>query len=373
MTRILNIITDSNIGGAGNVLINFFCKTNRKEFDHTVIVPEKSLLTPRLKELGVNVVEMADIGEKSYSRKAVGEFRRIISMHRPDVVHTHASLSARIAAKRWGKCAIVHTRHCTYQLSKLKTSFPVKNVLGFMNNRYSDIIIAISPAARDNLVDMGTDPKKIITMFNGVEPIRRLSIDEKKAVRSNMGIKDDEFVCMIAARLVHEKGHQSILDAAEMLRSLPIRFILAGSGPIESELRAAVDSRKLDNCIITGFVADIAALENITDLNLNASYGTETSSLSILEGYSLGIPAVASDFGGNPYLVTDGVDGLIFPRQDACALADAIRKLFENPETLTDMSKAALETYKTRFTSEILASNIEQVYRDAIKLKKREV
>jgi len=39
LIKVLNIITDANIGGAGNVLLNFMRKTNRAEFEHTVIVP----------------------------------------------------------------------------------------------------------------------------------------------------------------------------------------------------------------------------------------------------------------------------------------------------------------------------------------------
>ena len=368
MIKVLNVITDTNIGGAGNVLLNFMSKTDRAEFEHTVILPESAMLTPRLHGLGINTVEMPGIADQSFSPGAISAFRNIYEQIGPDVVHTHASLSARIAAKRWGKCGIVHTRHCAYPQGRMKTSFPMKQALGFINNHLSDKIIAISPSTRDSLVSTGTDGRKIVTMFNGVEPVRKLSDDEKKSVRESLGI-ENQFVCAIVARLVQEKGHTYIIEAADILRELPIRFIIAGGGPLEAALKADVAARGLDNCVFTGFLDDVAPVDNITDLQLNASYLTETSSLSLLEGMSLGTPAVATDIGGNPYLVSDEKNGLIVPQRDSAALAGAIRKLYENPDTLERMGKNALLAYNERFNSAAMASGIEDVYRDALEVK----
>ena len=372
MIKILNIITDTNIGGAGNVLLNFMKKTDREEFDHTVIVPENARLAPLLRDLGVNVVEIAGIAEKSVSVRAFSTFIKIYKELRPDLVHTHASLTARFAAKlRRNKVTTVHTRHCFYPQGRLKTSFPIKHIIGFANNRLSDRMIAISPAVYDNLVETGADRGKIVTMYNGVEPIRTLSDEEKTAVRISFGINDSEFVCAVIARLVPEKGHRYILEAAGMLRDLPIRFIIAGEGPSGNGLRAAAGSLGLTNCIFAGFIGDISSIFNIIDLQLNASYGTEASSLSLMEGMSLGVPAAVSDYGGNPYLVTNGENGIVVPKQDSALLAGAIRSLYEDPETLLRMRENALRIYNERFTAAIMAANIEQVYREALNVECR--
>ena len=370
MINILSIITDTNIGGAGNVLLNFMKNTDREEFCHTVIVPENAQLAHLLHNLGVNVVEVAGIADKSVSVRAFSTFKKIYKELQPDLIHTHASLTARFAAKlRCNKITTVHTRHCYYPQGKLKTSFPIKHIIGFANNRLSDRMIAISPAVYDNLVETGADRKKIVTMFNGVEPVRRLSDEEKSAARASLGINDGEFVCAAIARLVPEKGHQYILEAAGMLRDLPIRFIIAGEGPSGNELRATAESLGLTNCIFTGFVGDIASIINIVDLQLNASYGTEASSLSLMEGMSLGVPTAVSDYGGNPHIITNGENGIIVPKQDGALLAGAIRSLYEDSETLLRMGENALRIYNERFTAAIMAANIEQVYREALNVK----
>lgn len=367
MVKILNIITDVNIGGAGNVLINFMRNTDRSEFCHTVMLPVGAQLTPLLRSLEIDVVETDGIAAKSFHLGSIRIFKRELARLKPDLVHTHASLSARIAARLWSKkCAIVHTRHCVYPQGRLKTTFPMKQVLGLINNRLSDVIIAVSPAAGDNLIETGTSPEKIATVFNGVEPVRKLSDDEKSAVKSSIGVADSRFICAAIARLVPEKGHQYILDAAESLKNLPITFIIAGSGPIMDQLRASADDRGLDNCVFTGFIEDIATIENIMDLQLNASYGTEATSLSLLEGMSLGIPAIVSDFGGNPYIINDGENGVVVPQHDSAELASAIRRLYEDSETLARMGESSLQAFNARFTAQAMTAGVEQVYRDAL-------
>ena len=369
MIKVLNIITDKNIGGAGLALTNFLKSANREEFEHTVLLPPEAMLAPRLRALGINVVEVPGVEDKSFDIHAIKVFKEQIKHFDPDIVHTHASLSARIAARKIKTCAVVHTRHCAYRQSKLKTSFPIKQMLGFINNRYSDIIIAVSPSARDTLIVTGTKPEKIVTMFNGVEAVRKLEEHEKLSVRNSLGIAPDDFVCAVVARLVPEKGHEYILDAASQLLDIPIVFLIVGSGPIEGHLRETAEKLQLKNCIFTGFIEDVAEIENIADIQINASIETETSSLSLLESMSLGIPAVVTDIGGNPYLINDGVNGLVVPAKSGQALAEAVRKLYSSAEILSEMGKSAHEIYNQKYTAAVMAANIEQVYRNVCKNK----
>jgi glycosyltransferase involved in cell wall biosynthesis len=337
--------------------------TDTAEFSHCVILPAGSLLAPRLRELGIELYEMAGIAERSFSPGAVGAFLRAFKALKPDVVHTHASLSARIAAKLYGKCGAVHTRHCAFDVRRSLTVFPLRWILGLMNNSLSDVIVAISPAARDNLTDMGTSPGKIVTMLNGVEPASALADAEKDEIRRKYGVREGEFVCAIIARLEPYKGHEYVLEAAKLLCDLPIRIIIAGTGSAESELKERSRALGLESCVFTGFVPEIWEIENIADIQLNASYGTETSSLSLLEGMSLGTPAVVSDFGGNPCLVTSGENGIVVPRRNGSALAEAIRRLYYDAAERARMSRRAREIYLSEFTAEIMAKNINDIYR----------
>jgi glycosyltransferase involved in cell wall biosynthesis len=360
---VVNVISDSNIGGAGVALLNYLGRADTDSFRHIAAVPEGSMLLPGLRERGVETCELRVRGDRSWSASAVSEYIGLFRRLRPDIVHTHACLSARLAARIYGGARIVCTRHSAFPPGRLETAFPARQVKGAVNSALADAVIAISPATRDNLVDTGMPSRKIFVMLNGVEPVRRMDASERAEVRAGLGIGPDEFVCTVIARLEDVKGHRYILEAAKLLEGRPIRFVIAGAGSAENRLREMSRALGLRSCVFTGFVADTSGIENISDLQLNASYGTEASSMSLIEGMSLGVPAVASDYGGNPYHVADGETGLLVPEKDSRAIAEAIRSLHGDPERLGRMSRRAREEYERRFTAARMARDIESVYR----------
>ena len=103
------------------------------------------------------------------------------------------------------------------------------------------------------------------------------------------------------------------------------------------------------------------------DVQANASFGTEATSLSLLEGMSMGIPAVVSNYGGNPGVISHGENGYIFKLKDSNDMAGYIMKLMDEPETYKYMQKRSAEIFNEKFTAEIYARNIESVYAEIMK------
>ena len=89
--------------------------------------------------------------------------------------------------------------------------------------------------------------------------------------------------------------------------------------------------------------------------------------MALLEGMSLGLPTIASDYGGNPYVIEDGVTGLIFPSRSAPALADAMERLMDAPQERGALGARAREVYEKRFTGEVFARATERIYLDILK------
>ena len=364
MIRVLNVISDSNIGGAGRVLLNYLQYADRSRFETMIAVPRGSLLCEPLRELGGVVHEVDGLAERSYHKDDVRMLMELIRKVDPDIVHTHGALSGRIAGRRCGK-AVIYTRHSAFPVpAKLKYP-PGRWVNKLVNEHYADHIIAVSPAAAQNLTDAGISRKKITVMMNGVAPLTRATDEECAALRAELGLAPNVFTAGILARIEPYKGHLYILEAAEQLKREGRRFriLIAGTGSFENEVRRAITEKRLEHEVLfLGFRSDVAKLLSILDVQLNASYGTEASSIALCEGMSLGVPAVASDYGGNPWQIDDGEDGLIFPSRDSGALARALGRLMDEPETLRQMQKRAVEIFRERFTGEIFARNVERVY-----------
>ena len=200
MIKVLNVITDTNIGGAGKILLSFLEKYDRQQFDLKVVIPTNSLLKEPIEALGVKTIEMEGIADNSKGNQARDKLHLLFLKERPDIVHTHASLAARQAAKKYRSCAIVYTRHSVFDQPGWKKSFPFKQINGFVNNRLCDKVIAVSPAAKDNIVEVGVDPKKIQVVFNGVKPAQVLPEHERLEVRKKWGIEKQDFAAAIIAR-----------------------------------------------------------------------------------------------------------------------------------------------------------------------------
>ena len=370
MIRVLNIISDTNIGGAGRVLVNYLRFAHRDRFEISVALPRGSLLKAPLEEAGGRVLEVEGIADRSFHRDDVKVLAALLRAERPDLVHTHGCLSGRVAARRC-KIPIVYARHSAFAVPAKLRYPPGRWANKLVNEHYADRIIAISPAAARNLTDGGVSPKRITVMMNGVAPVERLSPAETQALRRQWGLAPEDFALGILARLEDYKGHLYLVEAVRLLMERgreDFTVLAAGTGPFEEELARAVQKAGVgDRLRLLGFRSDVAALLNILDVQLNCSYGTEATSMALLEGMSLGLPSIASDYGGNPWVVEDSRTGLIFPSRDAAALADAMERLMDRPEERQAMGRRARERYENSFTGEAFAKNTESIYLDILK------
>ena len=192
-----------------------------------------------------------------------------------------------------------------------------------------------------------------------------MSEEEKERLRERFGVREGEKVVSIVARLEEVKGHEYFIEAADLLLrdGINARFFIAGTGSCERQLMERV--RRLgreDRIIFTGFIPDVDRLMNITDVQVNASYGTEATSLALLEGMSLGVPAVVSDFGGNPGVIHDGVNGFVVAKQNSAALMMGIKKLLSDKELYKKLSGKSIEVFGKVFTAEAMTRNTEKLY-----------
>ena len=110
MKKIIHVISDSNIGGAGKYLLNYLENCNTERYNVKVVIPVKSKLKDEISKLGFEIYEIDGLAEQSYSKIGVENLKTIFKKEKPDLVHAHACLSARIAAKKC-KAKIVYTRH----------------------------------------------------------------------------------------------------------------------------------------------------------------------------------------------------------------------------------------------------------------------
>lgn len=365
MIRVMHILTDTNIGGAGRLLLTLLRHVNKEEFSLLVLLPKGSLLSPLFRAEGISTLETEGGRDRSFSFQDVKELTCIIRREKPDVVHTHASLSGRIAATLCGVKGRVYTRHCAFPPSKAQRSFPRRQITSLLTRVLSTDIIAVANAARDDLLKMGVPDSMITIILNGVEPLRNVSPAECSALRASLGIPQNATVFGMVARMEAYKGHAELLASAEKVLAAhdSAYFILLGCGSEEASLRRVAAQKGLDRVIFTGFCPDVAPYFHLMDVHINNSYGTETASLAIQEAASLGIPTVATDYGGNPEIIRHGEDGILVPVHAPDALAEALLSLVEDPPMRRRLGEGALNSYLRRGGAAAMARLTENVWR----------
>lgn len=365
-TKVLNIISDTNIGGAGKCVITYCNNYSKDKYDIVVVIPKGSLLKEQLEKTKVEIIEIDGLKDKSLDIPAIAKIKKIIKEEKPDIVHTHASLSARIAARQCKIKKIVYTKHCDFPSGSLYKYKIVKKLNGYVNGKLADKIIATSEMARENLIKQGINEDKITVILNGVAKLNKISEESKKEVKEKYNIDKNIKIVGYLARIEELKGHKYFIEAIKIINDKyknKYRFLIMGSGAYEEEAKSLVESLELNEVVtFTGFITDVEKMLNIVDLQINASYLSETTNLALLEGMSLGIPTVATKCGGTPKMIENGENGYLVEKADSKSLAEGILKVFENPEKYQYMKQKSIEIYEKKYTSKVYAENIEKVY-----------
>ena len=160
MIKVMNILTDTNIGGAGRLLVNYLHNFDRTKFDVCVVLPKNSQLKPFVEAERWQVMEIEHGADKSFDMEAVGEIEKLIKKWKPDIVHMHSSFSGKLAAYLTHVPCRFYTRHCVFPQPKKLTTFPGKQLNGLVNNTLATDIVAVAKAAEDNLLETGISPNR---------------------------------------------------------------------------------------------------------------------------------------------------------------------------------------------------------------------
>ena len=168
----------------------------------------------------------------------------------------------------------------------------------------------------------------------------------------------------VVGRLELEKGHPTLLEAWPIvLRSVPEAYLLiVGEGSRLDALHdIAREMRILHRVVFTGRRDDIPAVTAAFDVAVLPSY-REAQGLTILEAMALSRPVVASNVGGIPEMIQDGVTGLLVPPHDPPALAGAIVTLLQDHQLADTLGRAGHDLVHDRFCIELMVSAIQSIY-----------
>ncbi|MGB3098139.1 MAG: glycosyltransferase family 4 protein [Solirubrobacterales bacterium] len=265
-----------------------------------------------------------------------------------DIVHGHDWLVAGACdhlARRFGAPLVttIHaTEHGRHQgwVDKHPQSH-IHGVERWISNR-ADRVIACSYYMREQICDIFDVPERRVSVIpNGIDPgdLPAPDVVELARLRSEFAEPDQKLVLLIG-RLVYEKGFQFALEAMpSLIERLPgTRFLVAGSGTHEEELRRQADELGLmEHGTFLGWIGDdvLHSLYRIADVCVVPSL-YEPFGLVALEAMASDCPCIVADTGGLREVVPDGGQvGLRFRSRDPEALAEVAGRVLAS-ERLRD-------------------------------------
>ncbi|MGA2355871.1 MAG: glycosyltransferase family 4 protein [Terriglobales bacterium] len=214
-----------------------------------------------------------------------------------------------------------------------------------------DLFLAPSEFVRDKLIASGFPAQRVEVL------------PHFQAQPSDEELRTDEGYVLYFGRLSPEKGAYELLRAMAQLPHIPL--IVAGDGPERPRLEALARELDLKHVSFAGMVYG-GKLQNLIascSFSVFPSHAYETLGKSILESYAWGRPVIASDLGSRRELVQHGVTGLLYGDRDREQLAHSIGFLFDRPDLIEKMGKAARGRIKDNHDPSQHTEKLLDVYR----------
>src|SRR3954453_5727527 len=293
-----------------------------------------------------------------------------------DVVHGHDWLVASAGdhlANRF-PCPPVVTIHATEYgrhqgwVDKHPQSY-IHGVERWMANR-AERVVTCSAYMREHVADIyGLEESRIKVIPNGIDPSELTPGDDPDSLRSKFADPDERLVLLVG-RLVYEKGFQLALEALPGLieRVGNVRYIVAGSGTAEEELRGQAGELGLDeHGTFLGWIGDdvLHSLYRIADLTVVPSI-YEPFGLVALEAMASGCPCLVADTGGLREVVPHEDVGLRFRSRDPGSLAAMAERLLTDEE-LCDRLVAEASEHVLTFDWGDVARQVGAIYAEVVR------
>ena len=287
--------------------------------------------------------------------------RALLDREQFDIIHLHEPMAPILpyCVLEFSKTVNIGTFHASYARQHLYRTFqPI--IKRWQKRLHGNI--AVSPAARRYVNN--TFPGQYEIIPNGID-FKHFSAN----VAPLPQYQDGKLNILFVGRLEKRKGLRYLLEAYSKLKweQPNIRLIVVGPGNPDKESYRILSSHGLQDVVFVGRVSydELPRYYATADIFCSPATGAESFGIVLVEAMSAGKPVVASDIEGFRGIITDGEQGLLVPKKDSDALANALGTLARDPELrrkLGGQGNRSAEKYRW----EVVAGKVEEYYNTCI-------
>jgi glycosyltransferase involved in cell wall biosynthesis len=360
--RVVEVLATGTNGGAQEHLYGLLSRLDMAHYDASVVSLSAGSAVRKLQRHGFDVTVIDEPDDEAAVRLLAAHLAAI----RPDVIHTHmyradvvGTLAANLLAETGHRRPYVVSTVHSSRVRSAEDRELIRRLTPSM-----DQLIAVSKSIERKIADEHRTGAPVRLIYNGVDLERYDHQDPCCTLRDEYGMEPGSQIVGVVARLEPEKGHQTLIEAwPHVLRSVPDAYLLiVGEGSRRDALEALAGTNKVAHRVVfAGRRDDIPAVTAALDVAVLPSW-REAQGLSILEAMALSRPVVASDVGGIPEMIEDGVTGLLVPHDHPVDLAAAIVRLLSDHAFADTIARAGHDLVHDRFCIELMVKAIEQIY-----------
>jgi len=364
--RVVELLATGSNGGAQEHVLNLVTRIDRERYDLSVCSLSAGSAVRRLERAGIEVCIIDGRDDEA----AIEEVAAHLAATRADVIHNHmyrAEIVGTQAAWRVAESArqrpyIVSTVHSSRVRSDEDRAL-VRRLTPKM-----DHLIAVSTSIVHKIELEERVGAPVTLIYNGIDLDRYDQQLPCCTLREEYGLPPEGPMVGVVARLEPEKGHPTLLDAwPAVLAELPTATLLIiGEGSRQEALEAQAAALGITASVVfTGRRDDVPAVTKALDVAVLPSY-REAQGLTVLEAMALSRPVVASNVGGIPEMIEDGVTGLLVPPHEPPALAAAVIRLLRDHPLADTLGRAGHDLVHERFCVQLMARGVETIYDEAV-------
>jgi N-acetyl-alpha-D-glucosaminyl L-malate synthase BshA len=294
-----------------------------------------------------------------------------------DVIHAHyaiphatAALLARAMLRGRHRPGIVTTLHGTdVTLVGLDRAYLRATQWSIEE---SDVVTAVSQALAETTVrDMGVQRDDIVVVPNAVDTAR-FAGPRDQAVRARYALPEEKLLVHVSNFRPVKRTDDVVRVFAAVAQRLPARLLMVGEGPERPHaLELAHALGVAERVSFVGSFPRIETMLTLADLFLLPS-AQESFGLAALEAMASGMPVVASNIGGIPEVVEDGVSGYLHPLGAVAAMAESAVTLLQDDALYARFAAAAQTRAREAFDEARITERYLACYRTAIRLAAHE-
>ena len=360
--RVVEVLATGTNGGAQEHVYSLLTRLDRERYDASVVSLSAGSAVRKLQRAGFDVLVIDEPDDAI----AVGALAVYLVEVRADVIHNHMFRAETVGTRAAMALADIGHRRpyvvSTVHSSRIRSQED-RQVLRDLTP-HMDQLIAVSQMVERKLEDEGRTTAPVRRIYNGVDLSRYEQQEACCTLPEEYGMEPGSQLVGVVARLEPEKGHPTLLEAwPRVLRAVPDAYLLiVGEGSRREALEAqARELRIAHRVVFTGRRDDVPAVTAALDVAVLPSY-REAQGLSVLEAMALSRPVVASNVGGIPEMIEDGVTGLLVPPHDAETLAGAITRLLRDHPYADTLARAGHDLVHDRFCIELMVEAIQTIY-----------